>query len=234
MRRTLVAIGAALLLAAGVSMTAAAEDRPTIRMTGEGKVFAAPDIATVTVGVDTASRTAGAALSRNAEAMADVLAALDGHDIAPRDRQTRQFLVQPVYSQPRQGEARTLEGYRVINELAVRVRDLDRMGALLDALVDGGSNRIGAISFDIEDPADLRDQARALAVADARRAANVYAEAAGLDLGPILSITEGGGGIGPAIAESHMRMADAGVAVERGEQAVTATVTIVWAIGAAE
>lgn len=222
------------LLVLGLAMTGPAraddDDPATIRITGEGAVSAVPDIASVSVGVETTADEAAAALSENSEAMGRTIAALEASGIGARDRQTSGLSVQPVYTRPDRGEARELSGYRVVNQLSVTVRDLDSLGGVLDALVSAGANRLGSIDFRIEEPAPLLDEARRAAVADARRAAEAYAGAAGVSLGPVLSISEGGGRPEPRPHAGEVRALAAAVPVERGEETLRASVTIVWAL----
>ncbi|ABS63935.1 protein of unknown function DUF541 [Parvibaculum lavamentivorans DS-1] len=209
----------------------------TITITGEGKAMAAPDIAYISTGVVTEGATAAEALAANTKAMAEVFAGLKDAGVAEKDMQTSQFSVYPVYEQqdPQKQEPRTpkIGGYRVQNQLTVTVRDLTALGGILDKVVSLGSNQMNGISFSIDKPEPLLDEARKDAVKDALRKAKLYAGAAGISLGQIMSISENGIGMPPQpyYAKDMMMRAEASsVPVAAGEQTITASVNLVIAI----
>ena len=229
----------ALAILSWPSVPAVAADtaKRTITVTGQGSVTAAPDIAVVTLGVLTQARTAREALSRNTSAMQELMKTLTDQGIAEKDLQTSNFSVQPRYVYPKRqssGEQKPprIVGYTVSNQLTGIVRDLDRLGETLDAAVSTGSNQIQGLQFSIEKPAPLRDQARKLAVERALAKAKLLTEAAGVVLGQILTINESGGSRPPVpVARARAFAAEAAsapVPVARGEQEVSAQVTITW------
>ncbi len=117
--------------------------------------------------------------------------------------------------------------------MTVRVRDLDKLGPILTAVVASGANSVDGLSFTVSDTNEKLDEARKEAVADARRKADLYATAAGVKLGRILSISEDGVSIPRPYAvrsEKMMAMSSAPVPVEAGEETLSATVNIVWEI----
>ena len=120
-------------------------------------------------------------------------------------------------------------GYQVSNSALVTVDDLNKLGPTLDALVSSGANNIGGIIFMIRDPRPLMMQARAAAVRDAIARAQAYAKAAGLQLGPILSIQEGGSDYPRPLMRAGFEMA-ASTPIAAGEQSLTANVSITWAL----
>lgn len=213
---------------------AAQEITPTLSLTGTGSVMVTPDTATISVGVETEDQTAGPALAANTERAGAVIAALKAAGVEARDIQTSNFSVQPVYSDRKSlsSGAPRIAGYRVTNQVMARVRVLDDLGAILDKVVSTGANRINNISFSVAEDGDARDKARARAVEDATRKAQIYAEAAGVSLGPILSIseTEQGGGPRPMMMEARAMAAP--VPIEAGTAAITARVNITWQITA--
>ena len=220
--------------ALAISGPAMAEERPaTISLTGQGQVSVTPDIATIYVGVDTQEETASAALAGNSRQAADVIAALKEAGVEGRDIQTTNFSVSPVYNNRKtlSSGAPAVDGYRVTNQVVATIRNLDGLGGLLDKVVSVGANRIGGISFGVDDDAEALDKARALAVEDARHRAGVYAAAAGVSLGDILAISEGGGHPRPQdfamAARAEMSMA---APVERGQASISAQVSITWEI----
>jgi hypothetical protein len=232
--RTLILAGLSLALSLAAVPGAAQqlEAPPGLTVSGVGEVRARPDLAVVRIGVVSQAATARAALDDNNAAMRAIMSALAEQGITARDLQTSQFTVQPRYRHDRSGEAPPrIDGYEVSNQLAVTVRDLDRLGPVLDQAVRVGSNQILGVEFSLDDPEPRRDQARRLAVQDAVRKAKIYAEAAGIDLGPIRAIIEQAQPGPPQPVYRRMEMADASVPIAEGEQAITVEVTVVWDIG---
>jgi uncharacterized protein YggE len=232
MRRLLAFVPFALL--AGLALPAYAG---TISIEGRGEVTAAPDTAFITSGVTTQGATAREALDGNTKAMADLLAELKASGIEARDIQTSGFSVSPnyVYSDERDPNGYTLPpriaGYQVANVVTVKVRALDQLGAILDKSVTIGANTINGVSFSVEDPSELLNQARQAAFADARTKAELYATAAGGSLEDIVSVSEGQSYNDPqpyavkAMAEAAPRM---DVPVEAGELTFAVNVSVQW------
>lgn len=204
-----------------------------ISLTGHGEVRSTPDLAYVTSGVVSQGATAAEALAANTKAMNDLFAALKDSGIADRDIQTSNFSVQPRYDY-QNGQAPKLVGYDVSNNVTVTLRKIDGLGPLLDKLVQSGSNQISGITFDVAKPQDATDEARKLATADATRKAKVYAEAMGIELGPIMQVSEAGAGQPPMpmVRATMMKadMAAAPVPVAAGEQTIAVDVNVTWEI----
>lgn len=200
----------------------------TISVTGVGSVNAAPDMATLRIGVVSEAETAGKALSQNTQSVEALFTTLDRLQIASKDRQTTQFNVSPQYrrdppqrSPSQQNNEPRIVGYQVTNEVRVRVRQLDGLGELLDAVVTAGANRINGIQFEIEDQDDLLNQARRKAIENARAKAKVLAEAAGANVGRVLSIREHGTSPPPGPRPMMMAAEARSVPIARGEQELT-------------
>ncbi len=218
-----------LFLVSFLSLPALAADPHTITMTGHGEIKAAPDTATINAGVTSNAATAAMALSANSARMTQVFDALRKLGIADRDIQTSGFSVSPQYTNGDNNNPRRLTGYMVSNDVNVRLEDVTRTGAVLDTLVGAGANQMNGIGFAIANPAPVLEKARSQAIADARARAQTYAQAAGVTLGPIVSISEGGGETAPRPMFRMMAMA-APTPIAPGEQSVTADVTVVWEI----
>jgi len=203
---------------------------PFIMVVGSGTAAARPDTAEVSAGVVTQAPTAGQALTQNSVALDRVLKAVTALGIADRDVQTATINVTPMRRQGRQEpQPPEIVGYEVSNQVRIKVRDLSILGRVLDALVGQGANVLGGISFSVADPAPILDQARMRAMADARRRADVYAQAAGVKVGPVLSIREAAPGI-PRFAEMSRTLALSAVPVAPGQQEFQASVTVTYAI----
>ena len=218
-----------LVLACSLSLPALAADPHTLTMTGHGEVKATPDTATVNAGVTTNAPTAAAALAANSARMNQLFDALRKLGVPDHNIQTSGFSVSPQYTNGDNNAPRRLTGYQVNNEVGVRLEDVTRVGAALDTLAGAGANQMNGINFDIANPTPALEKARIQAVADARARAQTYAQAAGVPLGPIVSISEGGGEAAPRPMFRVMAMA-APTPVAPGEQSVTADVTVVWEI----
>ena len=167
-----------------------------LSVSGTGEARIAPDMATIQLGVTTRADSAADAMRSNATQQSAVIEALKAADIAERNIQTSGLSLNPVmdYSRDR---APTVTGYEASNMVSVRVGDIARLGEVLDAIVGAGANQISGIEFTREDGADAEDQARREAVRDARHKAEVLAEAAGLELGPVLILRDSVAPSGP-------------------------------------
>ncbi|MBU6298356.1 MAG: SIMPL domain-containing protein [Alphaproteobacteria bacterium] len=225
----------ALVAAFAAAASPAFAEQPAPRsmtMSGQGIVRAAPDEANFSAGVATQGATAAEALAANSRAMNAVFATLKKLGIPDKDIQTSNFSLSPRYQicRPDVNCPQRIIGYEVSNDVDVTVESLAKTGAVLDALVSSGSNQIGGIGFSIHDTKPLLAQARAEAVQDAVDRAKTYAKAAGVTLGPILSIQEGQSeGPRPMFAMMAKAVA-APPPIAGGEQSVTANVTITWAL----
>lgn len=203
-----------------------------ISVTGQGQVRAKPDVAMISIGVQSMANTAADAIAANSAIMDGVFAAIAKAGIDSKDMQTSQFNVGTVW-QDRRSKPDTppmITGFQVNNLLRVKVRNVARVGAVIDALATAGANRFNSISFQIEDPQPLLDKARGDAVKDARRKAELMAAAAGVTLGPVLSISDaqqshrGGGDMVQMAAMSRS------APIAEGDLSLTARAYVVFAI----
>ncbi|PRY24977.1 hypothetical protein CLV78_102151 [Aliiruegeria haliotis] len=230
---TALALGIALLSPVVSLADTVITEGPRMTVVGEGRVTAAPDMATISLGVlaeDEQAARAVAAMSADLEA---VLARLREAGISPEDLQTSGLSVQPRWSDRSYDTngRRAIETFTASSEITVRVRDLDRLGAVLDRAARDGANLLHGLRFGLQDPQPREDDARRAAVAEAARKAALYAEAAGVTLGPILSIAEQGNARPLMMrAEMDAGVGASGVQVAAGELAVTASVIIVYAL----
>lgn len=223
-------IAALAALAALAAAPARAADPPSIRVTGTGEAIAAPDTAQLSAGVTSEAATAADAVRANGAAMARVLGALETAGIPKQQVQTSGFSVFPVFADRTDPRARPqIVGYRVSNQVSVRVAGVEKVGGVLDQLVAAGANEVGGVSFSVGEPAPLLDEARRRALADARRTAEVYAAAAGVRLGRLLSIEEAGPG-GPSPMPRARMEAAAAVPIAPGQVELSIVVVATYAI----
>ena len=178
-------------------MAAFADTAGTITVTGSATINVVPDMATVSLGVTTTGDTAGAAMATNNEAVSAAIARLIAAKVADRDMQTSSLSVNPNWVTNAAGTGQEVKGYIASNQLTVQVRSLEATGSILDAAITDGANTLNGLTFGLQDQRPVEDQARKEAVADALARAKLYAEAAGEKLGPIVSISEGGGYVPP-------------------------------------
>jgi len=223
------------------SIAAFAEEMPVARInvTGEGHVDVAPDMAILQLGVLEEAKTARDALSANNRAMDEVINAMKNAGIEGRDLQTSNISIQPryVHHQPKNGEEQKpprIVGYAVSNSLTVRIRDLAKVGELLDMSVTLGVNSGGSIRFANDDPSAAISKARAQAMKDAMDRATTLVQAAGVSLGQILEINESVVNPMPTTLARGRMMAEAAmvdaVPIEGGENTYTVTVSASWKI----
>jgi uncharacterized protein len=201
-----------------------------ISVTGEATISVAPDQAQIDGGVTSEAKTAREASDANNAAMGKVLLALKGAGIEEKDYQTSRLSLQPQYPPNRTGPA-AISGYRASNRVTIRLRDVTKVASVIDVLVGAGANEIGGINFVVSQASKVLDDAREKAIADARRKAEIYAKAAGVTLGEPLSISEEG----PSAPMFRGKMAApmaAATPVAQGEETLSVTVNVSWAIKA--
>jgi uncharacterized protein YggE len=209
-----------------------AADQPekrTISLTGSGIVKATPDMVEISTGVTSEAPSARAALNENTESMTKVVETLKGEGIEAKDIQTANFSVGPVYRRERDGKEPVIVGYKVTNQVRITLRDTAKLNPIFDKVVSLGANQIGSIEFGVSEPEALKDEARKLALKNATENAKVYTEAAGVGLGPILSISEQESSYQPRFAPAAARMeAAAPVPIEAGTASVQVRVHVTW------
>jgi uncharacterized protein YggE len=211
------------ILAAALApiQTQAAEKLVTV--TGEATVAVAPDMAAIRIGVTSLGKTAREASEANAKQMTSVLAAIKDAGIPDRDVQTSRLSLQPQYDPNKSGTARLL-GFQVTNQVTIKIRETDKLPTILDRTIAAGANEMSGIEFVVSEQSKLLDQARDDALADAHRKAELYAKAAGVKLGPVISIAEEGSNPPPRPMVQAIRAG--AVPVAPGEQMLRASVTV--------
>ncbi len=199
-----------------------------VEVSGEGSVSAAPDFARATLGVITTGNTAGEAMAANAKAANALVSLIKAEGVLTPDIQTSEVSISPMFSQPARGETNppTIDGYSVNNNVTVTIRDIPRLGVLLDKAAAAGANTIYGIGFGHNNMNALLDKARPLAVADARRKAEIYASAGGARIGRLMVLTEEAGRQAPvAFSRAFAAGGPAPTPIEAGEDKLTVTVT---------
>ncbi|HXF84810.1 MAG TPA: SIMPL domain-containing protein [Anaerolineales bacterium] len=204
----------------------------TLSVTGSGEAYLVPDIAYIYVGVHTEAPNASEAVKENNAQTEKVIQALRDFGIDAKDIRTTNFSIWPIERyDPSTGLPSGEKTYSVDNTVYVTVRDLEKLGELLDTVIAAGANTVNSIQFDVANKDEALRQARAEAVKDAEARAQELAEAAGVQLGEIQNISFldaqpiplfGGKGGGAAEAAS--------VPIQPGQLTFTVTVTITYEI----
>lgn len=207
-----------------------------LTLSAEGRIARTPDLAVFSAGVVSQGKTASEALAANAADMNRVIAALKRAGIADRDIQTSNLSLNPVYQPQRSLPDGTIDppqprivGYQANNQVNVRQRKLSEFGKVIDTLVSAGANQVNGPSFEVDQPDPALDEARTAAMTKARARAELYARAAGLRVGRILSISESGGWSPPQpvmYRKAMMEAADAPSPVAAGELQLSITVSV--------
>lgn len=238
---TAAALLLAILGATACSRQGTAADRsglePTlVTVSAYAEARRPPDIATLSTGVVSLAPDADGAIGRNAKQMSRVVAALQAAGIASKDVQTSGISLNPDY-QYQASRAPRIKGYYASNTVNVTVRDIGRLGAILDALVVTGANQINGPAFDIEDKDAVLDEARAQALAKARARAEGYAKRLGLRIRRVVSIDETGGRGAPiplygrTAAVAQAAAIDASAPVAPGENVFGLSLEVVYELG---
>lgn len=226
----------------GAAMSASAQaPAPTLQVAADGTLLTVaasaearrvPDIATISAGVVTQAADANAALRQNAAQMAKVVAALRAAGIAERDVQTAGVNLNPQYRYA-ENQPPAITGYQASNTVNVVVRDLERLGRILDALVETGANQVNGPSFDVDSKDEAFDEARRDALAKAQQRARMYAQSLGLQVRRIVSIDETGMEMPRPVMrmEAKAMAADASTPISPGENALGVTLNVVFELG---
>jgi len=198
----------------------------------EGEVYAVPDLGILSLGIEALADTVEEARSDAAEAMDQVMSALDDAGIAEKDIQTAHFNISPLRKWDRDTEEYIIDGYQVTNMVTVKIRDLDKAGDIIDSVATAGGDltRIEGISFTVEDPTPYQDEAREEAFARARAKAEQMADLSGVNLGKVTYITESYGYVPRIVAPMAAVSEDAGMdmktVISEGELEISVSVQI--------
>ena len=205
-----------------------------LSVSAEASAHRVPDVATLSTGVVTQAADANAAMRTNAQQMDKVMAAIRAAGIAERDVQTSGINLNPQYKYVENAPP-SIVGYQASNTVNVKVRDLSKLGKVLDAFVEQGANQINGPSFEVDKPDEAYDEARVAAIRKAQARAQTYADALGLKLRRIISIGEGGASFPRPMPMLRAMAADAGFAKETaispGESTLSVNIEVVFELG---
>ena len=227
------ALGAVPAVSPAQTTPYVATDGTLLNVSAQGEAKRVPDIATISTGVVTRAADANAAMRANADQMAKVMAAVKAAGIAERDIQTAGISVHPQYRYA-ENQTPAITGYQASNTVNLKVRDITKLGKVLDALAAQGANQINGPTFEIDQPEPVYDEARLAALKKAQARAETYAKALGLRVRRIVSVSEGSGGgfqPMPAMAMSMRGKAEMDTSVSPGETKLSVNLDVVFELG---
>ncbi|PVV84267.1 DUF541 domain-containing protein [Dehalogenimonas alkenigignens] len=207
-----------------------------IWVNGEGKVTVTPDTANLSLGVQVEDATLAAANQKAASAMDALVAALKAQGVAEKDIKTQGFNIYPVYDYDKETGRSTIRAYQVSNTVEVKVRVVANAGKVIDAAVAAAGNavRVNTIYFSVDNTAAAMDQARELALLDAKAKAEQIARVTGVSLGSVSFVSDstyGGGRVTPPMAIDSKAGAEGSVTpVLAGESEIVVTVQVIYNI----
>jgi uncharacterized protein YggE len=230
-----------LTVAVGCAPAASSVEAPksierSITVVGEGKVSVTPDVAEANVGVEVLAPTVKEATAEAKERMTAIMAALEKAGIAGKDIQTSSYSIYferyPEVMATTEATPPEVEGnYRVSNMVRVKIRDLDKIGAVLDEVIEAGANNVYGVNFTLDDPSEVRSQARAKAIDNAKAKAQELAGLNGVSLGEVLQVSEVIGGSFPTIGmPMAVEYAGGGGPISPGELEFSVQIQVTYAI----
>ncbi|HEX4407851.1 MAG TPA: SIMPL domain-containing protein [Xanthobacteraceae bacterium] len=227
-------LGLRLLLVMGIvvvthgAWAAEPQTEPVARIvvTGTGSISVSPDYADLNCGATSKAKTAKEATDANTKIVNAIIATLRDAGVEQKDIQTAYFSLQPNYMPPQPNTEPKLTGFAVSNRLSIIVRDTAKLGDILDRVIAAGATEVGQIDFGHNDVSKLLDLARTAAVADARRKAELYAQAAGLTLGGVVFVSEDGDRPVLFAPKALARTASATVPVAIGQDTLNVSVSV--------
>ena len=225
---------AIFLLASTNKVVNTATTTNTVSFSGEGKVVSKPDIAKVQLSIVTDALTSKAAQDENSKKSKAVTDYLKKQNIADKDIKTTGYNIYPQYKYPRDGSQPTITGYQVNQSMEVKVRDLDKVSNILDGVVAAGTNQVNSLSFEIDDPEELKAEARKKAIEDAENKAEELEDQLDIDLGKIVNFSENTGGypipIYLELKDGRGGVGGDGPSVPTGENEIIVNVSLTYQI----
>ena len=218
---------ALLLLAALLLPTLALADEATLTVIGTASVTVRPDMARISVGVESKAKTVNEASEANAQTMTAVIEAIKAAGVAENDLSTENYYVGMEYNYGSFGDPE-VEGYSVSNTLNVRIRDTEKIGAIIDAALAAGANQVYGVTFLSSEEKDAHDEAMTLAIQEGMRKAALMAMAAGKQLGALESVEESGSYAYAVNTSYDDKVMAAGTSIMAENLTVTASVTMTY------
>lgn len=208
----------------------------TITISGEGKVTAIPDIAQISLGLKTESKKVEDAQRENTDKMNNIISTLGKLGVAKEDIKTSNYNISPRYDYNRETGKQTLRGYSVSQSVIVKIRDLETVGEVIESAASLGANQVGGLNFTIDEPEELRQEARIKALENATKKAKSLAKTAGVKIGKLVSFNESGA-TQPPIFRAYATQEAVGIGasspapdIEPGSQDIIINVTVTYEV----
>ena len=207
-----------------------------IWVTGIGKITVVPDVAVLSLGVETQEATVAEAQQKAVEAMDAVMSVLSGYNVKDKDIKTQYFNIQAIYRWDNDKDQQILIGYRVTNTVTAKIRDLQGVGAIIDAAVIAGGDysRVNSIYFTVDEPEAYYEDGRGEAMVDANDKAEQLANLGGVKLGKPTYVNEYSGYISPPIIYRDSEVANGAsipeTPISPGEMEIQITIQVVYSI----
>jgi len=219
----------------GAPVISSSQQQVGLWVNGEGKSKATPDLVLLSLGIEAESKTVARAQQDAAQAMDDVMKALKANGLADKDIQTQRFSILPVTQWIEDQQRQIITGYRVTNIVIAKIRQVDKVGPVIDAVAEAGGNltRIDNIAFSIDDPTPNYNEARAKAIEDAMDKAKQMAAAANIKLGKLIYISESTPYVPPVAIRDYAMKAEAAAPttpISPGELEIQVNVQMVYEI----
>ena len=206
-----------------------------ISVSGEGKVYAKPDIAKVTLGIQTKGASVQEITQTNVTSMNKIIDAIKGLGVAEKDITTTQYYVTPEYNWT-EDQGQVPNGYSISQNIEVKIRDFTKIGDVLNISTTNGANIVNSLQFTIDDPEQFKAEARAKAIIQAKEKAQKMAEQAGIKLGKVVSVYEDNYGYTPTYMDyskaESLGAGDVAISanIQSGEQEIQMTVSVTYEI----
>ncbi|MFZ3054718.1 MAG: SIMPL domain-containing protein [Minisyncoccales bacterium] len=222
---------------ASINEKAGSNDNDVISVTGTGEVYVTPDIGLVDMSVVSKSIEVSTATTESSEKMNKIIEYLKGNNVEEKDIKTTSFNISPVYSWEDKTGKRILDGYEVTQTIEVKIRDLAKVGDIISNATDLGANNISSLSFTVDDDEKVKEEAKELAIKDAREKAKNLEKSLGVHLVKIVNFSEGTYPV-YSYDQSYKSMSATGLSLESsisptiqtGQNKVTSTVTITYSV----
>jgi len=205
-----------------------------ITVSASSEVYAKPDLALTVFSVVSEAKTVGEAVQDNAAKMNAVIASVKSQGVEDKDLKTTNFNISPRYEWDKEWRNRTLVGYEVNQSLQVKMRDLTKVGDIIQGASSAGANELGDLQFTIDNEDLLKEEARNKAIEEAKSKAKALSEKLGIKLVKIISFSESGDYPVPYYAASAKEVSGMGGAVapdiQTGENKISSTVSLTYQI----
>lgn len=224
-------------LGASINQKNQTSENQVITVSGTGEVYATPDVGLIDISVRTEGKDVSTISNENNKKMNDIIAFVKSQSVEDKDIKTTGYNINPIYVYDYKSSKRSLSGYEIMQTINVKIRDLSKVGAIISGATDNGANDVSSLSFIVDNDEQLKEDAKNLAIKDARAKAANLEKALGIKMVKIINFSENSYNPVPLMyAESSYKMLDStgsgGVAptIQTGQNKITSTVTITYAI----